>query len=85
MELYLKPATSVENSGNLAQNLPDHIWCAVSGLCIICHLPTQWVELNFEAPLCPEPRICTDAMWAQYEAALAGCPIHKSTFEDFGS
>lgn len=46
----------------------DHINVAETGgvasACWVCGRPTLWVELNFEAYLCPGK--CTDLKWEEY-------------------
>jgi hypothetical protein len=37
------------------------------GPCLHCGRLTRWIELSFEAWLCPGP--CSDALWADYAEA----------------
>jgi endogenous inhibitor of DNA gyrase (YacG/DUF329 family) len=48
-------------------NTENHLYCAYPHgprPCWHCGRPTCWVELSFEAPLCPGP--CTDVKWTEY-------------------
>lgn len=57
----------VRNNDGITPSPEDHIWVAHHQTCVICNQNTTWVELNFEAPLCPGA--CTEAMWDEYDEA----------------
>jgi hypothetical protein len=47
-----------------------HLWTGEAAPCWHCGTPTRWLDLAFEAPLCPGR--CSDAKAREYAAAGSG-------------
>ena len=55
-------------------DLDDHLWFEDPRPCWNCGAATNYVEVHFEAPLCPG--ICTDTKWTQYLYATGIASAH---------
>lgn len=82
----------VRNTGSAPRSAAITTWCLIMddnfiisdtpGPCWHCAAPTFYVEISFEAHLCPGA--CADAKWEDYRIALNACLLKEKVSKIMG-